>query len=87
MNWDKIAGNWKQFEGKFRAKWGKLTGSDMQHAAGQRERLVGLLQERYGIAKEKAQEQLDEFIAHLESESESEETKKTAPTAGAHPGV
>lgn len=85
MNWDQIAGNWKQLQGKFRQKWGKLTGSDLEQVAGQRKRLVGLLQERYGIAKEKAQEQLDEFIASLEAESE-EETE-TVETAAGHPRV
>jgi uncharacterized protein YjbJ (UPF0337 family) len=62
MNWDQVKGNWKQFTGKIKEKWGKLTDDDLTAAAGQREQMVGLLQKRYGIAKEEAQKQLDEFI-------------------------
>ena len=56
MNWDQISGNWKQASGKLREKWGKLTDDDMHVIAGKRDQLVGRIQERYGIAKEKAEE-------------------------------
>ena len=58
MNWDQIAGNWKHAAGKVREKWGKLTDSDVQVIAGKRDQLVGRIQERYGIAKEAAEEQV-----------------------------
>ena len=53
FNWDEIAGNWKQFTGKARQQWGKLTDDDLEVARGQREELVGKIQERYGITKER----------------------------------
>ena len=59
--WDKIAGNWKQFSGDVRKQWGKLTDDDLNQVRGEREKLVGRIQERYGIAKSEAQHQLDEF--------------------------
>lgn len=59
--WDKIAGNWKQFRGEVRKQWGKLTDDDLEQAHGERDKLVGRIQERYGIAKEEAHRQLDEW--------------------------
>ncbi len=61
MNWDQIAGNWKQVKGSARSKWGKLTDDDLEVAAGDRDHLVGRLQERYGIAKDDAERQVDEW--------------------------
>ncbi len=72
MNWQQIEGNWKQRKGKFRAQWGKLTGDDLEYAAGQRDRLAGLLEKRYGLNKEKAQNKLDEFIDSLESSDDTQ---------------
>jgi uncharacterized protein YjbJ (UPF0337 family) len=65
MNWDQIKGNWKQLSGKVKEKWGKLTDDDLTTAAGQREQLLGLLQKRYGYAKEKAEEELNHFTHTL----------------------
>jgi uncharacterized protein YjbJ (UPF0337 family) len=65
MNWDTIAGNWKQFEGKVKEKWGKLTDNDMTTIAGKRDQLAGKLRERYGYAKEQAERELDEFARTL----------------------
>lgn len=61
MNWDQIKGNWKQFKGQARSKWGKLTNDELDVIQGNREQLVGKLQERYGIAKDKAEEQVRDF--------------------------
>jgi uncharacterized protein YjbJ (UPF0337 family) len=62
MNWDQLQGKWKQSKGKFREKWGKLTDDDLEVIAGNRDQLVGRIQERYGLAKEVAQEQADAFV-------------------------
>jgi uncharacterized protein YjbJ (UPF0337 family) len=62
MNWDQFAGMWKQSAGKVREKWGKLTDDDLTTINGQREQLVGKIQERYGIAKGAAEKQVDEFV-------------------------
>lgn len=58
MNWDQIAGNWKQFSGNVREQWGKLTDDDLARVEGKRDQLVGRVQERYGIAKDAAEEQV-----------------------------
>ena len=61
MNEDIIKGKWSQLSGKLKEKWSKLTDDDVNQRAGHREYLIGRLQERYGIAKEKADVQVKEF--------------------------
>ena len=63
MNWDTIEGNWKQMSGSIKNHWGKLTDGEVDQAEGNREKLVGKIQERYGIAKDEAEKQIDEFVA------------------------
>jgi len=63
MNWDTIKGQWKQFSGKVKEKWGQLTDDDLTAINGQQEQLVGKLQERYGYTKEKAQNELNDFLS------------------------
>jgi uncharacterized protein YjbJ (UPF0337 family) len=58
MNWDQVKGQWSQMKGSVRKQWGKLTDDDLDVIAGERERLVGKIQERYGIAKEEADKQI-----------------------------
>lgn len=61
MNEDRIKGQWKQLNGKLKSRWGKLTDDDLRVADGNAEYLAGKLQERYGIAKDEATEQVREF--------------------------
>jgi len=61
MSQDIIKTQWSQLSGKLKRKWAKLTDADVNQAEGHREYLVGKLQERYGIAKEKAHIQVKEF--------------------------
>jgi uncharacterized protein YjbJ (UPF0337 family) len=61
MNWDRIEGNWKQFQGKAKEQWGKLTDDDLSVIGGKRDQLAGRIQERYGIAKDEAERQIDEW--------------------------
>jgi len=68
MNWDRIEGNWKQFTGKARQQWGKLTDDDWTIVAGKKDQLVGKIQERYGIKREEAQKQADEWARALKEE-------------------
>jgi uncharacterized protein YjbJ (UPF0337 family) len=65
MNWDQIQGDWKQMTGKVKEKWGKLTDNDLTTIAGKRDQLAGLLQQRYGYAKEQVEKELDEFTRGL----------------------
>jgi len=69
MNWDQLEGKWKQYKGQIQIKWGKLTDDDIHIIAGQRDQFIGRLQERYGIAKEAAAKQVDEFVRALAEDS------------------
>ncbi len=61
MNWDTIKGNWKQMTGNVKEQWGKLTDDDLTVIEGKRDQLIGRIQERYGIEKEAAEEQVREW--------------------------
>ena len=61
MNEDRIQGNWKQFKGKIREQWGKLTDDDLDVIAGKRDQLLGKIQERQGLAKDAAEKQLKDW--------------------------
>lgn len=63
--WDQIAGAWKQARGKVRETWGDLTDDDLEEIAGKRDMLAGKIQQRYGIAKEEANKQIDEWAANI----------------------
>ena len=65
MNWDRVEGNWKQFTGKVKEKWGKLTEDDLTVIDGKQDQLVGRIQERYGLAKDEAQKQVNTWIGGL----------------------
>ena len=65
MDWNRIAGNWKQFSGSVEQKWGKLTDDDLDVIKGQREQLEGKIQERYGIAKDQARRDVDDWFRSL----------------------
>jgi uncharacterized protein YjbJ (UPF0337 family) len=62
MNQDVLKGKWMQLKGEVRTQWGKLTNDDLDQIEGNTEKLVGKLQERYGYARERAQEEYDRFI-------------------------
>lgn len=62
MNEDTIKGNWKQFSGKIKEQWGKLTDDDLTVIAGQRDQLIGKIQEREGIVREEAEKQVEEWM-------------------------
>lgn len=69
---DSIKGQWKQLKGRIKQKWGKLTDDDLTTAEGHADYLVGKVQERYGIAKEKAAEQVRDFERSLDRSTQTE---------------
>ena len=74
MNWDRVEGNWKQFAGQARQKWGKLTDNDWQVVAGKKDELAGRIQERYGMAKDEANREVDNWARSLKEEEKVERT-------------
>jgi uncharacterized protein YjbJ (UPF0337 family) len=65
MNRDIAEGKWKQIKGVLRDKWGKLTDDDYDQVGGKRDRLVGKIQERYGYAKDRAEQEVDSWIDQI----------------------
>ena len=80
MNWDQVEGKWKQMKGGLREKWGKLTDSDFEQIAGNREKFLGRLQERYGYTRDKAEKEVNEWM-------ESERREETPRTRGGGSGA
>jgi uncharacterized protein YjbJ (UPF0337 family) len=64
MNAEQIKGQWKQIKGEIRKQWGKLTHDEVERIAGEKDVLVGTLQEKYGITKEEAETQVKKFTRH-----------------------
>jgi uncharacterized protein YjbJ (UPF0337 family) len=61
MNKDQFQGRWNEFKGKIKQQWGKLTDDDLTQINGKRDQLLGKLQQRYGLAKEKAEEEINKW--------------------------
>ena len=61
MNHDRMEGNWRQFKGKVKEQWGKLTDDDLDVIAGRRDQLLGRIQQRHGLAREDAEKQVDQW--------------------------
>jgi uncharacterized protein YjbJ (UPF0337 family) len=65
MDWNRVEGNWKQFKGAAKEKWGKLTDDDLEVIEGRREQLEGKLQQRYGFAKDQIRKDVDDWFGTL----------------------
>lgn len=63
--WNKVSGNWKRMKGAVKQRWGKLTHNEIREAQGRREALNGFIQARYGIDRETADRQIDEWLKTL----------------------
>jgi len=78
MNWDEAAGKWNQWKGAVKERWGRLTDDDLTVIDGKRDILVGKLQQRYGLAKEQAEEQVNQWKIPPRGEEESEPKRKVS---------
>jgi uncharacterized protein YjbJ (UPF0337 family) len=77
MNSDQLQGKWKQVKGSVKERWGKLTDDDLDVINGKHDQLIGKIQEKYGIAREAAQKQVDEWNA-VESDQSAYEKRKAS---------
>jgi uncharacterized protein YjbJ (UPF0337 family) len=62
MDWNRIEGSWKQFTGRVKQQWGKLTDEDLTTINGRRDELEGKIQERYGLAKDQVRREVDNWL-------------------------
>jgi uncharacterized protein YjbJ (UPF0337 family) len=67
MNKDILEGKWKQMRGNAKTWWGKLTDDDLDRAAGKYDVLAGLLQEKYGYTRQRADEDIDKHLKEYEA--------------------
>jgi uncharacterized protein YjbJ (UPF0337 family) len=65
MDWNRIEGNWKQFKGRAKEKWGRLTDDDLDVINGRQQQLEGKVQERYGLAKDQAKKDVEAWFNSL----------------------
>ena len=66
MNWDIVEGKWTQFKGDVKKQWGKLTDDELDVIAGNRDKLVGKIQESYGVSRDNADKQVDDWCSRKE---------------------
>lgn len=83
MNWDVIEGKWAQLKGHVRSKWAKLTDDDMTMLGGKKDTLVGKLQERYGLMKDDAEREIDEWVASLDQGEDDTDPQMSPPKKSA----
>jgi uncharacterized protein YjbJ (UPF0337 family) len=65
MRWNEISGQWTQFKGRLKEQWGGLTDDELEAIAGNREQLIGKLQEKHGLTKDEAERQLEEWQRYV----------------------
>lgn len=65
MNWDQIKGQWQRYRGQVKEQWGHLTDDELEVIAGNRNKLVGKIQEKHGLSKEEAERQLEEWQKYV----------------------
>lgn len=78
MNSDRLKGMWKQVKGSVKERWGKLTDDDLEVIDGKHDQLVGKIQERYGVARDVAQKQVEEWNTSNSTKTEEVEERRRA---------
>ncbi|MBD3671647.1 MAG: CsbD family protein [Gammaproteobacteria bacterium] len=69
MSWNQIEGKWHEFVGEAKLKWSKLTDSDLAECEGNRDKLIGKLEQLYGMSRDEAGEEIARIEQRL-SESQ-----------------
>jgi uncharacterized protein YjbJ (UPF0337 family) len=82
MNTDIFEGRWRQMRGDLRSWWGKLTDDDLEKIAGRKDRLIGVLQEKYGYTRDAAQQEVDRRFREYEQRMGSTAAGKAGQAAG-----
>ena len=65
MNWDQIEGKWKELKGRARSSWGELNEDELDQVGGKKDALIGKIQQRYGLEREEAERQVDDWASRL----------------------
>jgi uncharacterized protein YjbJ (UPF0337 family) len=86
MNQDVFAGQWKQMRGELKSWWGKLADDDFDRIGGQKDKLIGVVQEKYGYAREKAQQEVERRFKEYGDKMSSSDNSGRQDTAAAVAG-
>jgi uncharacterized protein YjbJ (UPF0337 family) len=78
MNWTQVEGKWRRLAGRAKSEWAKLSDDDLKNIAGKKEQLIGKLQEHYGVLKEDAEKQVDNWLAKLSAGRSDKASKNSA---------
>jgi uncharacterized protein YjbJ (UPF0337 family) len=70
MNWDQIEGQWKQLGSQVKSKWAKFTDDDVKNLGAKKDDLIGKIQERYGVLKDEAEHQVDQWLKDLKQHTD-----------------
>ncbi len=81
---DVLKGQWKQMRGQVKNWWGKLTDNDLERIQGNRDKLVGALQERYGYTQLQAEQEVDRRMTEYNTQHGRSSTTGTQPPSGTH---
>lgn len=81
MHWEKVETSWHELEGSVKSRWSRLTDDDLKRADGRIEKVIGILQERYGMAREDALRQLETFADEVAERTENRRLFSQSPTA------
>ena len=76
MNWTMVEGKWQQMKGEVRQRWAKLTDEEVEALGARKDQLVGKLVERYGILKEDAERQIDDWLHRLDAKAEAHKNER-----------
>jgi uncharacterized protein YjbJ (UPF0337 family) len=87
MHWDQLEGQWKQVAADIKSKWAKLTDDDMKNLSAKKDALIGVIQERYGVMKDEAERQVDDWLAklHVKAVNEERTTRNPATDRSSQP--
>lgn len=69
MNQDIFAGQWKQMRGELKSWWGRLADDDLERIGGHKDQLIGLVQEKYGYAREHAEQEVERHLKEFADQS------------------
>jgi uncharacterized protein YjbJ (UPF0337 family) len=69
MNWDQVEGQWEEFKGTLKTKWAKLTDDDLLAISGNKDKLLGKLQKRYGLKRNQAESELEQWAKALDRDN------------------
>ena len=67
MNWETVEGKWTEMKGEVKSRWAKITDDDLKNLSAKKDHLVGKIQQRYGVMKEDAEREVDEWIKKLDA--------------------